>query len=462
MKQLTPMDAIFLSMETPTTPATIGGLTLLDPSSHPDFGFDRLQEVVGSRLALSPRFTWRVQEVPLGLDLPYWVEDERFDLGQHVRRVALPAPGGTAELNELAAYLFSRPLDRSRPLWEAWLIEGLENDRVALLIKTHHCLMDGESGAGLAELLCDLEPEPAERPLLPTDHTARVGPAASWQEVASQGIANAARRPLKSLKHVQRFATSAFVARKQKGALPLGTAPRVSFNGAIGEARSIATTSLCFSEIKDLKKHFDVTINDVVLAITGGAVRRYLRERLELPGSPLVALVPMSTRSKGDDSVGNQITDAAVSWATNRSDPVERLMAIHESAKQAKSHSRSTGANLMNALGDMLPPGLMGLLTRAAQNDGMPLPANAVVSNVKGAPIPLYVAGARIDRMWPISLLAPTQGLNFTVVSYCGEVHVGITVDPDLVPEPGRFVDGIHESLRELQEAAQQRLRDAG
>ena len=418
---------------------------------------------MGSRLALSPRFGWKLREVPLGLDLPYWVDDERFHLDDHVRRVAVPAPGGMKELTDLAGYLFSQPLDRSRPLWELWLIEGVEGGRAALLMKLHHCLMDGVSGAGLAELICDLQPEPAEAPLLPVDRKERAGPGPGWSDITRRGIANALERPRHLARHLGRFGARAVDSLRRPEALPTPSqVPRASFNGRIGRRRALACAEISFESVKSLRKHFDATVNDVVLAITGGALRLALAERGELPDASLVALVPMSTRQEGDSRPGNQITEFAVSWSTDVADPEERLLRIRDNTRLAKESTRSTGANLMQACGESLPPGVFHLLFRASQNaSDLPVPGNAVVSNVRGTPVPLYIAGARVEGMYPLSILAPTQGLNITVVSYCGRVFFGFTVDPDLVPEPWRIADAIAPALAELEAAAEARVHRA-
>jgi diacylglycerol O-acyltransferase len=196
-QQLSPMDAVFLSLETPEIPGHIGGLAVLDPTSHPEavFDYETFLEFVAERLPLCPRFGRRLQQVPLGLDEPYWVEHAEHDLSQHVQRVAVPSPGNMAELTDLASYLFARPLDRSRPLWEMFFIEGLQGGRVAMLWKVHHCMMDGVSGAGLVELLFDLQPVPGERPLVSVDERAEAGSDVGWATMAQRAVGNAARRP---------------------------------------------------------------------------------------------------------------------------------------------------------------------------------------------------------------------------------------------------------------------------
>lgn len=461
MQQLQALDAAFLSMETDATPAHIGGATILDPSTCPEpFDFERFRRFVDARVRRVARFGWKLQHVPFGLDLPYWVEDEQFEPANHVIRTALPQPAGFEELSELIGFLYARPLDPDRPLWEIFVIEGLQGGRIAMLWKLHHCLMDGESGAGLADLLFDLQPEPAADPLVDPGHCEPAGAAAhgaaDWLQVGARAVRNAARRPLAATRHVARFASAALDA--QRNPTEAGSVPRVSFNGEVGPRRAVAWASVSLEEVKALKNRFGVTVNDVVLALTSGALRRYLAERNELPECTLSAMVPVSTRAADDASVGNQITQMALPWATDLKDPVERLMTIHASALQAKQTASRSGANLIQALGESLPPAAMRAMVAATalSTDYTPLPANAVVSNVRFADVPIFVAGARLERLLPISVLAPCQGLNITVVSYFGELHFGLTVDPNLVPHPSWIADGIPKALTELWEAAGQ------
>ncbi len=458
MQQMSPQDAIFLSIETPETPSVIGGLAILDPRSDDGMDFDAFLALLGERLALCPRFSWRLQEVPFGLDLPYWVEDGELDLREHVRRVALPAPGGNAELAELAGYLYSRPLDRRLPLWEFFFIEGLQGGRVALLWKVHHCLMDGVSGAGLVEILFDLAPEPGDRPLVPTDETASVGGRASTFDLAANGLRNMTRRQQATVRHLSRTARDAFETVRNEGLAGLSSnVPRTSFNGEVGAKRAVGWTSVSLHHVKSLARRLDVKVNDVLLSITGSGVKRYLEDRDEMPEESLHAYVPMSTRSEGDDSIGNQVRELAVSWATDVECPIERLHAIHGHAMESKRQARRGGASLTEVLAESLPPAAIGWIARngAANPDSTPLPGNAVVSNVAASPMPLYIAGARIVGMVPMSVLAPTQGLNITAVSYCEEIFIGITVDPDLVPTPSTIADAIPKALLELQRAAE-------
>lgn len=466
MQQLPSVDTVFLSMETPETPGHIGGLTILDPSTHPEdaFDFDRFVEFVAERLALCPRFSWTLQQVPLGFDRPYWVETPDLDFGQHIHRLAVPSPGGQRELADLASLLYPQPLDRSRPLWEMTFIEGLQGGRVALLWKVHHCLIDGASGAGLIEFLSDLEPTPAKCNPAQLEDLSQAGTPVGALRMLANGALNAMQRPGAAVKHLAAAGRGVIEQIRTEGLSGTSMAPRVSFNGALGTRRSIAWSRLSLERVKQLKRELGVTVNDVVLALTSDAVRRYLAERGELPEDSLYAAVPVSIRAEGDKSIGNQISEVSVEWATNREDPLERLFAIHESSTAAKARVHSGKLNLVEAIAESLPPGMLSLLSHvgASLAESSPLPSNAVVSNVQLSPHPLYVAGAKMEGMVPMSLLAPTQGLNITVLTYNGEMHFGAIADPDLVDNVWTIADAIPKALGELEAAAEADPRFAG
>jgi diacylglycerol O-acyltransferase len=467
VSQMSPLDGIFLSLETPETPAHIGGLAVLDPSTFPStegsaFDFNHFRDFVAERIARCPRFGWRVREVPFGIDLPYWVDDEALNFNEHVRRAALPAPGGTQELGALVGHLFAMPLDRTRPLWEMYLIEGLQGGRVALLWKVHHCLMDGVSGAGLMELLFDLSPEFARRDRAVSggrEHQrgeieAAAPTAPTWDQMLGRSLRNAVERNVKLGGNLLKVASESL---GQNNEVSVET-PRVSFNGTVGARRAVAWTSVPMSQLKSVKDQLGVTLNDVILGLTGGAVRNYLENRDELPEAPLKAMVPVSTRKKGDQSVGNQIREMAVDWATDLADPIERILRIHEGTTRAKSEVAKGGPSLIGGLAESLPPAITSLIARAGAvlPESIPLPANAVVSNVRMPAVPFYIAGARITATIPISVLAPTQGLNITAISYCDEIYFGITADPRLIPDPWSLAEGTAKSLIELQAAMEE------
>jgi diacylglycerol O-acyltransferase len=455
MEQLPGADSIFLSMETGDSHSHVGGLTILDPSGCPDFDYKRFASFVAERIRLAPRFGWKIREVPLGLDRPYWIEDPDYDPHRHIRRIAVPSPGGIHELAELAGFLFGQPLEKGRPLWEIWYIEGVEGGRVALFMKAHHCLMDGVSGAGLGELLCDLEPNP-ETPLAAAHRPELKKPGEPGElDMLLRGVRNWLGTPGRILDYGRRSAGRAVATLRALGepeAPPLPfSAPKTIFNRNVGPKRAFACVTLPLDEIKAVRKHFDVTVNDVLLAVTGSAVRQYLIDRDELPEESLQVLVPVSTRSEDDDRLGNRVTNIAVSWASDVDDPAERLRRISRNAKKAKELLGAGDTFFLNALGELLPPALAGWMFRLGDADTTPLIGNVVVSNVRGTPIPLYTAGARIESMYPLSVLAVGQGLNITVVSYMGRVDFGFTVDPELVEDPWQLAEYVRSGLRELQ-----------
>ncbi|MCH2185049.1 wax ester/triacylglycerol synthase family O-acyltransferase, partial [Myxococcota bacterium] len=367
MQQLTRMDAVFLSMETPETPAHIGGLAILDPSTAPDgFDFDRFVDFLESRIKVCPRFMWTVQEVPFGLDRPYWVEGGGRTPREQVHRVAVPSPGGREELADLVGLLFERPLDRTLPLWEMFFIEGLQGGRVAVLWKVHHCLLDGRSGAGIAEIMFDLSPQPADRPLIAPDDEAHAGEPASWSELARSAVRNGIDLPGASLRHAGKAVSMAIDGHfGPLSELSSTLAPKTSFNGRVGAKRCVAWSTASLADAKAVKETLGVKLNDVILGITAEAIRGYLIGRDELPEQSLIAGVPVSTRQGGDQAPGNQITAVNVYWGTDVEDPIHRIHAIHAAADEAK-RSVETHRNLdpMAILADAFLPGALQLFAR--------------------------------------------------------------------------------------------------
>jgi WS/DGAT/MGAT family acyltransferase len=455
MEQLPGRDALFLAVETDTVYTHIGGLTILDPTEAPGFSYEHLIETTGERLRQVPRFTKKLRRVPFDLDRPYLVDDPDFEVEKHIHRIAVPSPGGARELAEVVGHLYARHLDRRKSLWEMWLIERLANGRCALFFKTHHAIMDGASGAGLAALLFDTEPNPAPRPVAEAPPRSRAEREPGTLLLAVRGFESMLCTPYRLLCYGFQLARQVRVMLPylREPEMPSVTGlPRVSFNAPLGPERAFASISVPLAAVKRIKNHFDVKVNDVLLALTGSAVRRYLEARDELPKQPLVAAVPVSTRSEDDASLGNQVTATSVSCATDLWDPVERLLQIHRSATKAKEMERAMRAQELSALGDAAPPRLINLAFRALAGAGLSVPMNVAVSNVPGPSIPLYIAGARIEHIYPMSLLLPKSGLNVTVFSYCGQVDFGFTVDPELVPDPWALADGIPVALGELNE----------
>lgn len=455
-RQLSDGDAIFLSMETPEAGGHVGGLMILE--AREGFDFDTVAAHIAERMALVPRFSWRLHSFPMDLDRPYWIEAEDFDAREHVIRTAIPAPGTLQQLSALAGRLHAQPLDRSRPLWEVWCIEGVADGKVGVYMKTHHCLLDGMGGAGLAEVLADLTPDAAAPPIIPEAFLEESPARPSAFHQLARAVSNGAARPGRLASHLHRGMRD--VVRGLRGGSESsdgGEVARLSFNRSVGRRRALASTSLELSRVLDLKKHFDVKVNDVVLEIVGSAVRRWLRDRGETPEQPLVAMCPVSTREESDQELGNKVTSMVVPLASDRSDPVERLRLIHASAQRAKQGVETGSFDWTAAVGESFAPAFVNWMVSAANlaGDTAPLPANFVVSNVRATPIPLYIAGSRVETLMPMSILQAGQGLNVTLVSYCGRIDVGITADPDLVPDLWELAEKIPRALEELESAAE-------
>jgi len=452
MDQLSASESVLLALETPGMPQHAGALTLLDPSAVPGLGFEQLLALADERIRQAPRFTRRLREVAGGLDAPWLVDDLAFDVRHHVHRIAVPAPGGLRELAELAAFLFAPPLDRSRPLWELWWIEGVAEGRVALLAKSHRCLQDGAAGTGPAELLCDLEPEPRRVVRASAPEPA---PDPGDLRVALRAAQSLAGRPGATLRlggSLLRHGFERLRTLRDPEAPPLPFwVPKVSFNANPGTRRAFACASVPLAAVKEIRKHFDVKASDVVLALTGSAVRRYLERRGELPKKSLIAMIPVSLRD-ADVNGENPVATAAVPWGTERADPVARLLRIHRAAARARDFARRHDAQLLPQLGQAMLPGFLSLTLRsaAAGAASAALSGNALVSSVRSTPLPLYVGGAKVESVVPLSVLGPGQGLGIAAVRYCGRIDIGFTVDPDLVPEPWDLADGIPLALDEL------------
>ena len=279
MQRLSGTDALFLSMEQPNWHQHVGGLTIMDRSEAPEFGFLKMRESLIERLPLAPKFRWKLKEVPFGLDRPVWVDDDGFDIDQHLHHVALPEPAGARELAELTGKILSRQLDRSRPLWELWFIEGLPNDRVAAVMKYHHCLLDGIAGSSLASLLMDFSADAEPPPIPADDEIERAGPSPSDLELVARAAVPTATTPLRVGRYLaratRRGATMLSMVNEGKGVLPTDV-PTTVFNGSVGPRRRLAFCSVAIDDVKAVKRHFDVTLNDVVLAIVAGALRSFL------------------------------------------------------------------------------------------------------------------------------------------------------------------------------------------
>ncbi len=493
MKQLTGLDASFLYMEDEDVFGHVSSLSVYERPS-PDYRpFDEWREQIRRRLHLLEPLTRRLRNVPFNLDHPYWVPDPAFDLDFHVRHTAVPPPGGTREVAALVGRIIGRPLDRARPLWESYVIEGLEGDRFGILTKVHHAAVDGASGAELLTLMLDTSPEgdpapptepldlPATVPgdgevlaaalgslvrkpgrfLLLSSRTARGLGQATRNPVltaAGQQLRDSLRGPLGTVLNVGRRRPE--VRDEPPAVQPLpDAAPRTSFNARITPHRSFAYRSVPLSAVKDVKNALGATVNDVVMAVCAGGLRRYLEGRGELPDKPLVAMVPVSIRTGDEaDKWTNRVSGLVATLPTDEPEAFERVRKVHESMVVAKELHDALPADMLTQFADFPPPAVFSRASRMAmrfQAGGrVDPPINLVISNVPGPREPLYAAGAKLLHYVPVSTITHGQGLNITVQSYLDTLDFGLVACAELVPDIWDLMDAIIDDFAALAEAA--------
>ena len=463
MQRLTGLDASFLYLESPSSHMHVAGLMILDPSTV-DGGVDleRVKAVYGARLHLAPPFRRRLVEVPFGLHHPLWIEDPDFDIDYHIRGTALPSPGSPEQLATLVGRLSALPLDRTRPLWEVWVIEGLEDGNVAVLSKVHHAAIDGASGNELTVALLDLTPEIAE-------HV----PEQEWEpdriptevELLSYAASSLARQPVRVAKAVGKTAAAAMALRRRGREAPAlappplpFTAPRTSFNTALTPRRSFAFADVSLPTAKAVKNATGSTLNDVVLALCAGALRTYFEEQGEEVDGPLVAMVPVSVRSDDEkDAMGNRVSSMFASLATDIDDPLERLQVIHDCMAEVKQQQKAIGADTLGDWAEFAAPALAGRAARLYSRTKMadrhrPL-FNVTISNVPGPPFPLYSIGARMVANYPVGPIMDGGGLNMTVMSYLDRLDFGLQACPDVVHDVWSIAAGLQTAMDDLVKA---------
>ncbi|WP_425437107.1 WS/DGAT/MGAT family O-acyltransferase [Mycobacterium aquaticum] len=434
----------------------------LDTSTMPGgYTFDRLRDALALRIKAMPQFREKLADSRLNLDHPVWVEDKDFDVDRHLHRIGLPAPGGRVELSEICGHIASLSLDRSRPLWEMWVIENVAGTdahaggRIAVMTKVHHSGVDGVTGANLMSQLCSTEPDaPAPEPV------DGVG-GASELEIALSGAVKFVTRPLK-LANVLPTTVSSVVdtVKRARAGLTMAApfaAPKTPFNANITGHRNVAFAQLDLEDIKLVKNHFDVKVNDVVMALVSGVLRTFLSDRGELPDSSLVAMVPVSVHDRSDRPGRNQVSGMFSKLETQIADPVERLRAIAAANSVAKQHSSAIGATLLQDWTQFAAPAVFGVAMRvyaASRLSGAKPVHNLVISNVPGPQVPLYFLGSEVKAMYPLGPIFHGSGLNITVMSLTGSLDVGIVACPELLPDLWDMADDFAVALDELVQAA--------
>jgi diacylglycerol O-acyltransferase len=465
MQKLTGMDSMFISLESGTNLFNVGAVAVFDPSTAPDDSpppYVVLRQIVENRLHLVPPFRRRLVEVPGGLDHPRWIDDPEPDLERHVRRAALPSPGGEAELSQFAAEVMSHPLDRSRPLWEMHVVEGLEGGLIAGVAKIHHSAIDGLSGAETTAHLMDLTPEVAH--LEPPAQSPTPERTPNSLSLLGQAALNSARRAIPTAKALSRVSMAAMRIRNHNRVpdtlAPPGPfdGPRTCFTRPLGSQRAVGLAHIDRDDAEAVRKQTGATLNDVVLAVTGCALRHYLEDRGELPDEPLVSFVPVAVRSEGDSmqSNTNRLSGMLVSLATDVADPVVQLMSVSESSRGAKAQDRLLGSDLFSAMFDLAVPALLrpaGRLARAVGFTTRWPPFSLVVSSFPGPPVPLYCGGSELVAYHPFGPVIDGAALNVTAMSYRDQIGFGLIACRDAVKDIDTLAQWIPESMRELTKA---------
>ncbi len=462
MERLSGLDASFLYLESGAQLMHVCGVILVDPETIPDgYDFETFKKELARRVEGVPMFNRKLKTVPGGIDFPVWVDDEEFDIERHVHRMAVPAPGGERELSEVAGHLAGIPLDRSRPLWEMYVIEGLATGQLAVFSKMHHASVDGVSGSNMISYLCSLEPDapPLDSADAPGMTHTRVP---SDLELVGRGVVSTVSKPWQLARLLAPTArtVAATIRRAREGtamAAPL-TAPRTSFNGTITGHRTIAFTDISLDDIKAIKNAVPgATVNDVVLALSGGALRRYLEDRGELPDSSLLASVPVSVHGESKRSGRNKVSTIFCRLGTDVDDPRKRITEMSVANSNAKEHHKVVPADTLQEWAEFAAPRTFGLAVRMVSDLGLaergPVIHNLVISNVPGPPVPLYFMGAQIDALYPLGPIFHGAGLNLTVMSNNGQMHIGAIACRELMPRVWDLVDQFPRELEAMKAA---------
>jgi diacylglycerol O-acyltransferase / wax synthase len=456
------MDAAFLYAETPTSHMHVGSVIIIEGSLK----FEDFRDIIHSRIHMIQKLRQRLMYVPLSVDYPYWVDDPNFDIALHINHIALPKPGDWKQLRKIASQNFSEPLDQSRALWSMTFVEGLDNipqvpaGSVAVIAKIHHVALDGGAAGGLLALFLDMT---AEKVAIPAPRPFKPKPLPNELSLVMKSALSFAEEPLKFPKlmfnTVSATLKAGFLTRVQRQQLPTApfTAPHTPINGIISSRRLWNTAILSLDRVVALKKTMGSTVNDVLLAICAGALRRYLDEKGKLPTQPLVAMVPISTRAAGDDNLDNQLSAMLVQLATNIEDPIERLETIQENTSRGKTYHGAIGAKTLAGMAEAVPFGVANQAARLYsrfQISEMHKPVfNVAITNVPGPNMPLYLNGHKMLAVMGSAPILDGMGLIITILSYNGIITISPISDVKSMPDLDDFTRYLRESANELEAA---------
>jgi WS/DGAT/MGAT family acyltransferase len=456
--RLTGLDTSFLHLERDSSHMHVAGVMVFEGAAPT---YEELLAQVENRLHLVPRYRQRLAFVPLEQGRPVWVDDPHFKLTFHVRHTALPRPGGEQALKRLAGRVFSQPLDRDRPLWELWLVEGLDDNRFALLSKTHHALVDGISGVDIATVLFDASPDPM--PVAPPDHDWVPRPLPSGAELLADALLERATVPREIVRGLRAALRGPRAIAERAGGALLGlgsmawaglrAAPSSPFNVKIGPHRRFTWVRGDLTQFKEIKNALGGTVNDVVLTVVTGALGRYMRMHgYDTEGVELRAMVPVSVRADIErGALGNRV---AAMWAplpVGVIDPVERLHTVSAAMNEVKSSGQAVGAEVLTALSGFAPPTIMSQAARLQARQRL---FNLVVTNVPGPQRPLYMLGRELEAIYPMVPLAENTALGIAIMSYFGQLNFGLVADYDALSDVEVLADELRSSIEELAAAA--------
>lgn len=459
MDRLSSTDASFLTQETSASHMHVGAILIFE---GPPPSYDDLLEHVSSRLSLVPRFRQKLAFPPFETGRPFWVDDPNFNLGYHVRHSALPSPGSEDQLRNMVARVFSQQLDRTKPLWELWLVQGMKRKRFAIISKTHHALVDGISGVDIATVLFDVKPvpEPAE-----PDHDWVAEPEPSGTELLTRNVEDLAATPIRLARRLETALEDPRSAVKQaaEAAEAVGEiawnlanpAPEVPLNVPIGSHRRFAWVRADLGDLKSIKNRLGGTVNDVVLTVVAGALRRWLGHRgVRTEGLELRGLVPVSIRAEEEHGdLGNKLVALRGPLPVYIEDPVKRLEAVKVEMGGVKESKQALGAEVITRFNDFSPPTLLAQASRLNFSTRL---FNLIVTNVPGPQIPLYVLGRELENVFPVAFLPQNHALAIAIMSYNGGIDFGLLADYDAMADVDLIADAIEAEVADLREAAKE------